>query len=154
MRHYFFFSACSPFKKKSQAHTRPSFLLQSVTSLHWLGLNHYYGTIRHLAAHQFSFPFRLYFPYLVCVCTKETTRLPSVICTFYSVHPDPNHVDESYRSFPFDCFPVRYTISYRLPRFSGGSPDIAATSGSLHSGLDFACRPFGFFLTEDTLPLR
>jgi hypothetical protein len=41
----------------------------------------------------------------------------------------------------------------RLPRFVGGSPNIAATSGSPHSGLDFACRPFGFPLTEDTLPI-
>lgn len=149
-----FFSGYSPSKKNSQAHTRPGFLLQSVTSFHWPGLTHYYGTIRHLAIPRFGFPFRLYLPYLVRVCAKETTRLPSVICIFCSIHPDPNHVDESYRSCPFICFPVRYTLSYRFPRFHGGSPSIAATSGSLHSGLDFACRPFGFFLAEDTLPNR
>ena len=44
-------------------------------------------------------------------------------------------------------------LSQRFPRFHGGSPYIAATSGSLHSGLDFACRPFGFSLTRDTLPI-
>lgn len=152
MRHHFS-SGCSPSKKKFQAHTHPGFLLQSVTSFHWPGFTHYYGTIRHLAVLRLGFPFRLYRPYLIRVYVKETTRLPSVICTFYSIHPDPNHVDESYWSFPFGCFPVGYTISYRLPRFSGGSPNIAATSGSLHSGLDFACRPFRFFLTEDTLPI-
>jgi hypothetical protein len=42
-------------------------------------------------------------------------------------------------------------ISHRFPRFHGGSPCTAATSGSLHSGLDFACRPFRFSLTRDTL---
>jgi hypothetical protein len=42
-------------------------------------------------------------------------------------------------------------ISQRFPRFHGGSPYIAATSGSLHSGLDFACRPFRFPLARDTL---
>lgn len=149
-----FFFWLLAFKKKIQAYTHPGFLLQTVTSFHWPGLAHYYGTIRHLAALWLGFPFRLYRPYLVRVCVKETTRLPSVICTFCSIHPDPNHVDESCRSFPFVCFPVRYTISYRFPRFYGGSPSIAATSGSLHSGLDFACRPFGFFLTEDTLPIQ
>lgn len=156
MRHHFFFflSGYLPLKKKSWAHTHPGFLLQSVTSFHWPGLLHYYGTIRHLAALRFGFPFRLYRPYLIRVCAKETTRLPSVICIFCSIHPDPNHVDESYRSSPFVCFPVGYTLSYRLPRSLGGSPSIAATSGSLHSGLDFACRPFRFFLTEDTLPIR
>jgi hypothetical protein len=55
-----------------------------------------------------AFPLRLYLPYLVRVYVKETTRLPSVICTFYSIHPDPNHVDEPCRSCPFDCFPARY----------------------------------------------
>jgi hypothetical protein len=54
-------------------------------------------------------PLGLYLPYLVRVCVKETTRLPSVICTFYSIHPDPNHVDEPCRSYPFVCFPARYT---------------------------------------------
>lgn len=154
MRHHFFFSLATCPKKKNWAHTRPGFPLQSVTSFHWPGLPHYYGTIRHLAALRFGFPFRLYRPYLIRVCTKETTRLPSVICIFCSIHPDPNHVDESYRSSPFVCFPVEYTLVYKFPRFLGGSPSIAATSGSLHSGLDFACRPFGFFLTEDTLPIR
>ncbi|MNI66387.1 hypothetical protein D3C73_1219480 [compost metagenome] len=151
---FFFFFLATCLKKKFWAHTHPGFLLQSVTSFHWPGLTHYYGTIRHLAIPRFGFPFRLYLPYLVRVCAKETTRLPSVICIFCSIHPDPNHVDESYRSCPFICFPVRYTLSYRFPRFHGGSPSIAATSGSLHSGLDFACRPFGFFLAEDTLPNR
>ncbi|MDQ0888227.1 hypothetical protein QFZ81_003315 [Paenibacillus sp. V4I9] len=56
-----------------------------------------------------AFPLRLYLPYLIHVCVKETTRLPSVICTFYSIHPDPTHVDESCRSYPFVCFPTRYT---------------------------------------------
>lgn len=114
MRHHFFFFFffwLLAFQKKKQAHTHPGFLLQSVTSFHWPGLPHYYGTIRHLAALRFGFPFRLYRPYLIRVCVKETTRLPSVICIFCSIHPDPNHVDESYRSFPFVCFPVGYTLS-------------------------------------------
>jgi hypothetical protein len=51
-----------------------------------------------------AFPFRLYLSYLVHACGKETTRLPSVICIFYSIHPDPNHVDEPYRSCPFPVF--------------------------------------------------
>lgn len=34
---------------------------------------------------------------VINVIVKETTRLLSVICTFYSIHPDPNHVDEPYR---------------------------------------------------------
>lgn len=42
---------------------------------------------------------------------------------------------------------------YRFPRSLGGSPSIAATSGSPHFGLDFACRPFGFILANDTLPV-
>ena len=100
-----------------------------------------------------AFPLRLYLPYLVRVCVKETTRFPSVICTFYSIHPDPNHVDEPCRSYPFVCFPARYAHWHRFPRFLGGSPCIAATSGSPHSGLDFACRPFGFPLARDTLPV-
>ncbi len=156
MRHHFFFLWLIAFKKKKnfQAHTHPGFLLQSVTSSHWPRFTRYYGTIRHLATLRLGFPFRLYLPYLVRVCAKETTRLPSVICTFCSIHPDPKHVDESCRSSPFICFPASYTSWYRFPRFLGGSPRIAATSGSLHSGLDFACRPFGFPLARDTLPIR
>jgi hypothetical protein len=100
-----------------------------------------------------AFPLRLYLPYLVRVCAKETMRLPSVICTFYSIHPDPNHVDEPCRSCPFVCLPARYTPLYKFPRLLGGSPNIAATSGLPHSGLDFACGPFGFPLTRDTLPV-
>jgi hypothetical protein len=100
-----------------------------------------------------TFPSRLYLSYLVRVYVKETTRLPSVIYTFCSIHPDPNHVDEPCRSYPFICFPARYAYSHKFPRFHGGSPYIAATSGSPHSGLDFACRPFGFPLTRDTLPI-
>ena len=98
-----------------------------------------------------AFPFGLYLPYLIHVCAKETTRLPSVICTFCSIHPDPNHVDEPRRSYPFRAFLQDMRISQRFPRFLGGSPNIAATSGSLHSGLDFACRPFRFSLAGDTL---
>ncbi|MBA9087662.1 hypothetical protein FHR92_004147 [Fontibacillus solani] len=117
-----FFRLLATKKKNSWAYTHPGFLLQSVTSFHWLGLTRYYETIRHLAILRLGFPFRLYLPYLVCVYTKETTRLPSVICTFCSIHPDPNHVDEPYKSFPFVCFPVGYTLVYKFPRFLGGSP--------------------------------
>ncbi len=49
-------------------------------------------------------PLGLYLFYLVRVCVKEITRLPSVISTFYSIHPDPNHVDEPCRSYPFRAF--------------------------------------------------
>ncbi|MNY31674.1 hypothetical protein D3C86_1658470 [compost metagenome] len=92
-------------------------------------------------------------PLLPCPRLRQGDYETSLIHLHLLFHPDPNHVDESYRSFPFGCFPVRYTISYRLPCFLGGSPSIAATSGSPHSGLDFACRPFGFPLTKDTLPI-
>mgnify|MGYP007088351010 CR=1 FL=1 len=69
-----------------------------------------------------AFPLRLYLPYLVRVCVKEATRLPSVICTFCSIHPDPNHVDEPYRSYPFICFPVRYAYCKGFPVFQAGHP--------------------------------
>lgn len=94
----------------------------------------------------------LYLIYLVRACVKESTRLPSVICTFSSIHPDPNHVDKPCRSYPFPVF-LQDMLSHKFPRFLGGSPYISATSGSLHSGLDFACRPFRFSFTGDTLPI-
>jgi hypothetical protein len=99
-----------------------------------------------------AFPFGLYLPYLVRVCVKETTRLPSVIYTFCSVHPDPNHVDEPCRSYPFPVF----LQGKRLP--AKASPFCRRVAlhrrhlwFTLHSGLDFACRPFGFRLTANTL---
>jgi hypothetical protein len=58
------FKAHSTLQKKT-AHTHPSFPLQTVTSFHRLGLTRYYGTIRHLAAHRFSFPLRV-IPFLPC----------------------------------------------------------------------------------------
>jgi hypothetical protein len=57
-----------------------------------------------------AFPLRLYLPYLVRVYVKETTRLPSVICTFYSIHPDPNHVDEPCRSYPLYLFSCKICL--------------------------------------------
>lgn len=97
------FQSLQPLQKKT-AHTHPSFPLQTVTSFHRLGLTRYYGTIRHLAAHRFGFPLRVIPPLPYPRLRQETTTLPSVICTFYSIHPDPNHVDESCRSYPFRAF--------------------------------------------------
>jgi hypothetical protein len=69
-----------------------------------------------------AFPLRLYLPYLVRVCVKETTRLPSVICTFSSIHPDPNHVDASCRSYPFPVFLQDKHISKGFPILWVGHP--------------------------------
>lgn len=69
-----------------------------------------------------AFPFGLYLPYLVRVCAKETTRLPSVICTFCSIHPDPNHVDASCRSYPFRAFLQAMHIGTNFPVFMAGHP--------------------------------
>src|SRR5699024_5889489 len=38
-------------------------------------------------------------------------------CTFCSIHPDPNHVDTSYRSFPSKDLPIRYAIRIGFPVF-------------------------------------
>lgn len=73
-------------------------------------------------------------------------RLPSVICTFYSILTLitsislPGHVP-----FLFTC---KICAFAKVSPFYGGSPDITATSGSPHSGLDFACRPFRFSLVS------
>jgi len=48
-----------------------------------------------------AFPLGLYLSYLVYICIKEPTELPPVIYTIPSIHPDPNHVNEFCRSFPF-----------------------------------------------------
>src|SRR5699024_12466534 len=37
--------------------------------------------------------------------------------TFYSVHPSPKHVDMSYRSLPFRCFPIGCAIAQVSPFF-------------------------------------
>lgn len=37
--------------------------------------------------------------------------------TFYSVHPNPKHVDMSYRSLPFRCFPIGCAIAQVSPFF-------------------------------------
>jgi hypothetical protein len=56
--------------KKNFAHTHPSFPLQTVTSIHRLGLTRFYGTIRHLAAHRFSFPVQV-IPPLPCPRSRQ-----------------------------------------------------------------------------------
>jgi len=43
-------------------------------------------------------------------------------CTFCSIHPDPNHVDTSYRSFPSKDLPIRYAIRIGFPVFWAGHP--------------------------------
>lgn len=107
-----------------------------------------YGTIRHLAIHRLAFPFGLYLPYLARVYEKETTRLPSVICTFYSIHPDPNHVDESYRSYLFRAFLKDMPSGKGFPGFPAGHP---ASPPPLVYVLFWAglcpCRPFRFPFT-------
>lgn len=69
-----------------------------------------------------AFPFGLYLPYLVRVYVKGTTRLPSVIYTLYSIHPDPNHVDEPCRSYPFPVFLQDIRIRIGFPVFWAGHP--------------------------------
>jgi hypothetical protein len=69
-----------------------------------------------------AFPFGLYLPYLGRVCVKETTRLPSVICTFCSIHPDPNHVDEPCRSYPFPVFLQDMRTRIGFPVLLAGHP--------------------------------
>ena len=154
MRHHFFFSSSQlASKKKFRAYSSEFY----PPVCYQLSSARTYSLLRNDPPSRspsiWLSPLGLYLPYLVRVCAKETTRLPSVICTFCSIHPDPNHVDESCRSYPFRVFlqDIRFRIGF--PDFYGGSPNIAATSGSPHSGLDFACRPFGFFLTKDTLPV-
>jgi hypothetical protein len=69
-----------------------------------------------------AFPFGLYVSYLDHVCVKETTILPSVICTFSSIHPDPNHVDEPCRSYPFVCSLQDIHICISFPVCLAGHP--------------------------------
>lgn len=69
-----------------------------------------------------AFPFGLYLHYLAHVSAKEATRLPSVICTFCSIHPDPNHVNEPCRSYPFPVFLQDMHIRIGFPVFTAGHP--------------------------------
>jgi hypothetical protein len=66
--------------------------------------------------------FRLYFLYLARVCAKEPMRLPSVICTFFSIHPDPNHVDELCKSYPFRVPLQGMPIGISFPVYWAGHP--------------------------------
>lgn len=101
-----------------------------------------------------AFPFRLYLPYLIRVCVKETTRLPSVIYTFCSIHPDPNHVDAPCRSCPFPVFLLDKRKCAKASPFCGRVAQHRRHLWfTLYSGLDFACRPFGFRLAADTLSI-
>lgn len=83
------------------AHPHPSFPLRTVASFHWLGFLHYYGTSRHLAGLRSGFPFQV-IPFLpLCHLAQGTYKTSPGHHAYFSVHPDPNHVDASHRSFPF-----------------------------------------------------
>lgn len=97
-----------------------------------------------------AFPYGLYLTYLIHVCGRRLRRFPRS-----SAHSIPSILTlitsmslAGHIPFVLSC---KLCLSQRFPRFLGGSPCIAATSGSPHSGLDFACRPFRFSLARDTL---
>lgn len=73
--------------------------------------------------------------------------------TLYSVHPNPNHVDVSYRSFPFRCFPIGCAWAQVSPFLGRVTLHRRHLWFTYCSGLDFACRPFRFSLTGDTLSI-
>jgi hypothetical protein len=53
---------------------------------------------------------------------------------------------------PLSCFPVKFAITAKVSPFSGRVTQHRRHLWfTLHSGLDFACRPFRFILTDDTL---
>jgi hypothetical protein len=98
MRHPFF--AFVGFKENSGAY-HPSFPIHTVASFHRLGFAHYYGTIRYLAVRRIGFPLLgLYLPYLAALHQGNyKTSLCHQHILFH--HPDPNHVNEPYRSYSF-----------------------------------------------------
>lgn len=99
----------------------PSFPLRSVTSLHWLGFLHYYGTIRHLAGCRLGFPLGYTLPTVIHSDHGACETSPGYR-TLCSIHPDPNHVGVSCGSFPFSCFPVRCAPCAGFPDLWAGHP--------------------------------
>jgi len=71
-----------------------------------------------------AFPFGLYLFYLAYVRSKEPTELPPVIYTFCSIHPDPNHVNEPCRSFPFFLVFLQDVLGTGFPVFQAGHPTL------------------------------
>ena len=73
--------------------------------------------------------------------------------TFFSVHPNPNHVDVPYRSIPFPCFPIRCVFAQVSPFFGRVTQHRRHLWFTCCFGLDFACGPFRFSLTGNTLSI-
>lgn len=103
---------------------RLSFLLLPVARFHRLKLFHYYELIRHLQCHRFGFPLRVIPPLPDSHLQAGTYRASPgqhIVC---SVHPDPNHVSEFCRSFPFLCFPAQCANDTGFPGFPAGHPTL------------------------------